>query len=228
MAALADSHPANARAARAESGRQPLLLRILGMLVGSLVFSIVAEWLGIAFIWTEAGAAHSAGMLERELGYLNRDFRTTVFGNDPALTISSLAGLTYYYLFQWTHIEDALRWFGQWLGLSSYMLAVGLIAQLFLVRLGILTLSLPVFVLFATVGVTSGLVMRDIRRWSGGREFGGVYHSAKRIAPKALLMAWFIYLALPLSMHPNAIILPCAVLFGLNLLIISASFKKYL
>ena len=70
--------------------------------------------------------------------------------------------------------------------------------------------------------------MRDIRRWSGGREFGGIYHRAKWIAPKALIIAWFLYLTIPISVHPNLVILPCAVLFGLNLMIISASFKKYL
>jgi hypothetical protein len=36
------------------------------------------------------------------------------------------------------------------------------------------------------------------------------------------------YLALPISLHPNIIILPCAILFGLNLLVMAASFKKYL
>tara|TARA_R110000782_G_scaffold25016_1_gene65414 strand:- start:98 stop:784 length:687 start_codon:yes stop_codon:yes gene_type:complete len=228
MAALADSHPANVRRSPGDVQRRSLVLRLLSVLFASLVFSILAEWLGIAFFWPESGAGHSAGMLQREVEYLNQDFRTTVFGNDPAIAITSLAGRAYYYTFQWTRIEDALSWFGNQFGLYSYTLAVGIIAQLFLVRLGILTFSLPVFVLFATVGITSGLAMRDIRRWSGGREFGGVYHSAKRIAPKALVLAWFIYLALPVSLHPNAIILPCAVLFGLNLLIISASYKKYL
>ena len=228
MAALADSHPANLRSSPREAQRRPILLRLFGVLLASLVVSILLEWIGIAFIWPEAGAGHSADMLQREVEFLNVDFRTTVFGNTPAIAITSLASKAYYYTFQWTRIEDGLSWIGNQLGVYSYTLAVGIIAQLFLVRLGILTFSLPVFVLFATVGVTSGLAMRDIRRWSGGREFGGVYHSAKRIAPKALVLAWFVYLALPVSLHPNTIILPCAVLFGVNLLIISASFKKYL
>lgn len=213
---------------RGERPRKPLPFRIIGVLFASLMFSILAEWIGIAFIWPEAGVNHSIGMLEREVGYLNSDFRASAFGNDPALAITGLAAKGYYYIFQWTRLEDGLRWFGERVGLYDYVLAISVIAQLFMVRLGILTFSLPVFALFATVGVTSGLAMRDIRRWSGGREFGGVYHSAKRIAPKALLLAWFVYLALPVSLHPNTIILPCAMLFGLNLLIISASFKKYL
>ena len=228
MAALADNHPANSRATNGEQRRRPLLFRILGVLLASLMFSIFAEWVGIAFIWPESGVNHSVGMLEREVGYLNSDFRESAFGNDPALAITALAAKGYYYTFQWTRLEDALHWFGERVGLYDYVLAISVIAQLFMVRLGILTFSLPVFALFATVGITSGLAMRDIRRWSGGREFGGVYHSAKRIAPKALLLAWFVYLALPVSLHPNTIILPCAALFGLNLLIISASFKKYL
>ena len=91
MAALADNHPANSRAANGEQRRRPLLFRILGVLLASLMFSIFAEWVGIAFIWPESGVNHSVGMLEREVGYLNSDFRESAFGNDPALAITALA-----------------------------------------------------------------------------------------------------------------------------------------
>jgi len=230
MVTLADSHPANAPASRTATAqnRKPLPFRIIGLLVASLVFSILAEWVGMALLWKEQGVNHSIAMLDTELRYLNEDFRQGAFGSSPARAIKAVAGNTYYYLFQWTRLEELFRWVGNRLGLDQYVIATVVITQVFLVRVGILTFSLPVFVLFSIVGLTSGLTLRDIRRWSGGREFGGVYHRAKWIAPKALVIAWVVYLALPVSLHPNAIILPCAILFGLNLLIISASFKKYL
>ncbi len=231
MAIASDTqHPANARTqggSRASSKR-PLLFRIFGVLTTSLMFSILFEWIGLTFYWSEQGANHAIQMLETEVGYLNADFRVNVFGNSPVEVITKIAGLSYYYLFQWTHIEEILTRIGNDVGLGQYVTATITIFQVFLVRLGILTFSLPVFLLFAVVGVTSGLAMRDIRRWSAGREFGGIYHRAKWFTPKALIAAWLIYLALPISFQPNMIILPCAVLFGINLLIMSSSFKKYL
>ena len=49
------------------------------------------------------------------------------------------------------------------------------------VRLGTLTLMLPLLVLAYTVGVVDGLTQRAIRRASGGRESGSLYHRAKHL-----------------------------------------------
>ena len=50
------------------------------------------------------------------------------------------------------------------------------VTQLFSVRLAILTLAMPVFLLFSLVALVDGLVQRDLRRWGGGRESSFVYH----------------------------------------------------
>lgn len=221
------------REPRAESAsRLPrhggLISKLLGVLLFSLFLSIVMEWVGIAFFWPQEGALHSARMVDAEITYLNADFTRGLLANNPALQIQSLAAQAYYWLFHFTHLEGALRWLGNQTGLLSYVLAAFTITQLFLIRLGILVFSLPIYLLFAVVGASTGLSMRDIRRWSGGREYGRIYHQAKALAPRALALAWMVYLALPISLHPNIIILPCAILFGLNLLVMAASFKKYL
>ena len=218
---------------RAEAGaRQPrhtgLISKLIGMLVFSLLVSIATEWVGIAWFWPQEGARHSARMVDAEIAYLNADFTDGLLTSNPSQRIQRLAAQGYYWLFVFTHLEDALRWLGQQTGLLSYVLAALSTTQLFLIRLGILAFSLPIYLLFAVVGASTGLSMRDIRRWSGGREYGRIYHQAKALAPKALALAWIVYLALPISLHPNIIILPCAILFGLNLLVMTASFKKYL
>lgn len=228
MATLADGHPANTRTTTARPPQHSWPIRLVFFLLMSLCLSILIEWLGMAFFYEEVGAAHSEAMLVQEVTYLNVDFREAAFGSDPAVLITTLAGRAYYYTMVWTHLESGLHWLTNRFGFTAYVSAFLNMVQLFFVRLGILTFSLPVFVLFAIVGVATGLSMRDIRRWSGGREFGGVYHIAKRFAPKALLVAWLVYLTVPISMHPNLIVLPCAILFGVNMLIITASFKKYL
>ena len=108
------------------------------------------------------------------------------------------------------------------------MLAALSTVQVLIVRVVLLAFSAPAFGLFGLVGLAGGLTLRDIRRWSAGREFGGVYHAAKRGAPKVLLAAAVIYLAIPFAVHPTLVIVPGAALFGASVLIVAASFKKYL
>jgi len=209
-------------------GESSFFGKLFGALVLSLFASIVLEWIGIGFFWPEEGHLHSAAMVQKELGYLNQDFRKGLFDSSPAELIEGLASQAYFYAFQFTYIEDAIVWMGDAVGLDDYASAAVNCIQVFLLRLGILSFSLPIYVLFAVVGASTGLSMRDIRRWSGGREYGRVYHQAKSMAPKVLILAWFIYLSVPESIHPNFVILPCAVLFGLNVLIVTATYKKYM
>ena len=215
---------------RAKPQQKPpsMLKRLMGALLFSLFFSILLEWLGITFFWPELGGLHSEQVLRSELEFLHEDFRQGLFDSSPSLVIRNSASTVYYYLFELSMIADAVIWAGEITGLGDYAQAAINTVQIFMIRLGILIFSLPIFILFALVGASSGLSMRDIRRWSGGREYGRVYHKAKAMAPKALIVAWIIYLSLPEAIHPNLIILPCAVLFGLNVLIVTASFKKYL
>ena len=58
----------------------------------------------------------------------------------------------------------------------------------------------------------TSLVQRDLRRWGGGRESSFLYHHAKRLVWPSIVMAWVVYLAMPISVHPNFVILPFAVL----------------
>jgi integrating conjugative element membrane protein (TIGR03747 family) len=78
------------------------------------------------------------------------------------------------------------------------------------------------------MGLTDGLVQRDIRRWSGGRESSFVYHWAKKVLYPALILPWILYLAIPSSIHPNLIVLPFAILFAVSVRVMASMFKKYL
>ncbi len=81
-------------------------------------------------------------------------------------------------------------------------------------------------VLFGIVAITDGLVRRDLRRW--GWESSFVYHHAKRLLVPLPVAAWIVYLSLPVSVHPNFVVLPFALFFALTLGITAATFKKYL
>ena len=100
--------------------------------------------------------------------------------------------------------------------------------RVFTVRLAILVLSLPVFVLFAWVSLVDGLVLRDLRRWGGGRESSFVYHYARKATLPLFLPAWVLYLVSPISVHPSWILLPFALAFALAIRITAGTFKKYL
>ena len=121
-----------------------------------------------------------------------------------------------------------LRRLGAGVDLAEYVRAGLITVQVLMVRVVLLVFSAPAFLLFGVVGLAGGLTLRDIRRWSAGREFGGVYHVAKRIAPRVLAVAAFVYLAIPFAVHPSAVIVPGAALFGGAVLVVAASFKKYL
>jgi integrating conjugative element membrane protein (TIGR03747 family) len=97
------------------------------------------------------------------------------------------------------------------------------------VRVAILSLALPVFLLAGVMGLADGLVQRDLRRWRGGRESSFVYHHhARRLIGPLFLGAWALYLALPVSLHPGFVVLPFAAGLGLTVAVTAASFKKYL
>ena len=102
------------------------------------------------------------------------------------------------------------------------------IVQVFAVRLAILCLATPVFLLFSLIGLVDGLVQRDLRRWGGGRESSYLYHYAKNSVWMFMLSAWVCYLALPVSLHPVFIVLPFAILFAISISVTASTFKKYL
>ena len=193
-----------------------------GCLALSAATSVAVEWIGMTWWWPEEGAEHAVGVLRREAGYLNDDFRPS------AARILSGAERAYFYAFEWTGLAAGLRWLGGTVDLAEYVRAALSTVQVLLVRLVLLAFSVPAFALFGLAGLAGGLTLRDIRRWSAGREFGGVYHAAKRSGPRVLAAAAFVYLTIPVSVHPNAAIVPGAALFGLSTLVVAASFKKYL
>jgi len=221
-----------------------LLFKSTGILILSLILSILIEWVGLFFFWPDEGTEHSRKMLEVELNYLNEDFRQSLITSSLAKLAESYADALYYYLFEWTGLVDFIHWAQQpnqpgdgkmvhasrrfMQSMADYFIAAIQITEVFAVRLAVLTLSLPVFFLFALIGMVEGLMQRDLRRWGGGRESSFLYHHAKRIITPVFVAPWIIYLGMPTSIHPNWIILPFAALTGTAIMVSFSSFKKYL
>ena len=89
------------------------LARGVKWLLLSLVFSILTEWVGMAFWWPEQGLDHSRDMLAAEIGFLQADFGRSLVSSDPAQFTKTFADRTYYVLFEFTRITDFIEWIGR-------------------------------------------------------------------------------------------------------------------
>ncbi|AHK80116.1 hypothetical protein M911_14260 [Ectothiorhodospira haloalkaliphila] len=217
---------------------------ILFWLFVALLFSILAEWAGMWLWWPDEGVDHSRQMLEQEIRYVNQDFGRSLLVSEPADYVRQFADTSYRLLFEMTRVEIAIQWLSQPIDprgstlqatlrqgygvIEAHVVAAMTITQVFAVRLAVLTLAMPVFVLFGLVAIVDGLVQRDLRRWSGGRESSFVYHHAKRLILPSIILTWVVYLGMPVSVHPNYVVLPFALLTAVALAVTASTFKKYL
>jgi len=207
------------------------------------IVSILMEWIGMLFFWPEQGAMHSENMLMTELNYINADFKHTLFGSTPVQFSAWMAGQLDYWLFEATYFRDLIAWtmtppsdaggFRVGLGnvitvMHDYIAASINTTQVFGVRLAIAILSTPAFILIGLAALIDGLVKRELRREGGANESSFIYHNIKPWVKPAIIGAWFIYLGMPVSMHPNIIFIPASLMFGISIYITSSMFKKYL
>ena len=219
-----------------------LVLRIIGLLIASLLFSILIEFAGLLLLWGDQGWRHSHAMLTNELGWLSEHFKSSLIIQQPGQTIVQWLD----FLNQWLLVKTGFADFAQLARLSSqgdgvwswinllyvsiedFVLAAVYVTFTFVVRLTILVLATPLFLLAALTGFVDGLMRRDLRKFGAGRESSFVYHRAKRAVIPLLIVPWAIYLSLPFSLNPIAILLPCAVTLGATVAITATTFKKYL
>jgi len=219
-----------------------LVLRIIGLLIASLLFSILIEFAGLLLFWSDQGWRHSQAMLNSELGWLSEHFKASLILQQPGQTIVQVLD----YLNQWLLVKtgfadfarqarESSRGNGFWswtnqlyVSIEDFVLVAVYVTFTFVVRLTILVLATPLFLLAMFTGFVDGLMRRDLRKFGAGRESSFVYHRVKRAVAPMVVVPWIIYLSLPFSLNPMAVFLPCAVLLGVTMAITAATFKKYL
>ncbi|QBQ10297.1 TIGR03747 family integrating conjugative element membrane protein [Pseudomonas sp. SXM-1] len=219
-----------------------LVLRIIGLLIASLLFSILIEFAGLLLFWGDQGWRHSQAMLNSELGWLSEHFKASLILQQPGQTI----GRWLDFLNQWLLVKTGFADFAQqarvssmgdgfwgwinqfYVSIEDFVMAAVYVTFTFVVRLTILVLATPLFLLAMFTGFVDGLMRRDLRKFGAGRESSFVYHRAKRAVLPLLIVPWIIYLSLPFSISPIAIMLPCAVVLGAAVAITAKTFKKYL
>ncbi|MBV2079670.1 MULTISPECIES: TIGR03747 family integrating conjugative element membrane protein [Pseudomonas] len=219
-----------------------LVLRIIGLLIASLLFSILIEFAGLMLFWGDQGWRHSQAMLTNELGWLSDHFKSSLIIQQPGQTIVQVLD----FLNQWLLVKTGFADFAQqarvssqgngfWSGINQlyvsiedFVLAAVYVTFTFVVRLFILVLATPLFLLATLTGFVDGLMRRDLRKFGAGRESSFVYHRAKRAVMPLLVVPWIIYLSLPITLNPMAVFIPCAVLLGAVMTITATTFKKYI
>lgn len=223
-------------------GTLELCLRLLGLLFASLLFSILLEFMGMLWFWPEQGWHHSHAMWLAELGWLSSHFRSSLLMQEPVhATMKILERLNDWVVVHsgWAQSDIQLKLLSREFSLQGqlaqayvasqdYLLAALFTVFTFVVRLTVLTLATPLFLLAVLTGIVDGLMRRDLRRFGADRESSFVYHRAKRLLLPLIVSPWVIYLALPWSVNPVLVLLPCAALLGWMVAITAATFKKYL
>jgi integrating conjugative element membrane protein (TIGR03747 family) len=202
------------------------------------------------FFWPDEGWRHASRMLDHELNQLSGQFTRSLFIDAPGHSARELVEQAYTVLFIRSGLLDKMKRAAEksrapaedkttkrdfryyiskvYAWAEDFLIAAALTTLVFLTRLIVLTLTLPLFLLAALIGLIDGLARRDIRKFSAGRESGYLYHRAKASVFPLLMLPWTLYLALPVSLHPLWILLPAAVLLCLAVDLAAGSFKKYI
>ncbi|TNF83482.1 TIGR03747 family integrating conjugative element membrane protein [Pseudomonas sp. ICMP22404] len=219
-----------------------LVLRIIGLLIASLLFSILIEFAGLLLFWADQGWRHSQAMLSSELGWLSEHFKLSLIIQQPGQTIAQWLDFLNQWLLVKTGFADFAKqaqvssqdqgfwgWINQlYVSIEDFVLAAVYVSFTFVVRLTILALATPLFLLALFTGFIDGLMRRDLRKFGAGRESSFVYHRSKRAVIPLLSVPWILYLSLPFSLNPMVVFVPCAVILGVAMAITAATFKKYL
>ncbi|CDM88729.1 TIGR03747 family integrating conjugative element membrane protein [Xenorhabdus bovienii] len=222
--------------------------QLIGFIVMSWLFSLLLEYVGMTFFWPEQGTSHSQTMMKTELQFLSTEFTQSLLLSKPSQTVSDGLGQAYQWLFvdsgfihriqgqqqyQLNSRNDFLHEFNAILQdvsgyLREYCLATVFITMVTLIRLAILLLSVPLFVMVVLVALVDGLGRRDLRRYGAGYESSFVYHHAKRGIKPACTIPCVLYLFWPDVVYPTVILLPAVLFLGMTVVITTSMFKKYL
>ncbi len=198
----------------------------VGVVLSSLLLSLLIEYIGIAFFWPEAGAAHSEAVMNTELGWLSTEFTRSLLLSEPSVTVVRWVSTAYQWAFvdsgflDWVrqqyahqmHSDNAVtREINSWSGwlagyLREYLLATVWISIITLVRVTIPVLSVPLFVLVVVVALVEGLGRRDLRRYGAGYESSFVYHHAKKLVKPAAVVPAMLYLSAHCSLPQSAVV----------------------
>ena len=195
------------------------------------LFVLVVDLFCVFVLWSPNGVEHLQSVLHQEIQLLGLpqsdiDYLSGVIKAfyDAVFVSSGLDGMMRHAAS--SHSQQAAIDFTEIMRPVVETAMVGL--QLFALRIGVLMLSLPFFLLVTVAAVADGFVGWYLRRTGGERESGFIYHRAKRGLAWSFILLWAIYLVPPIPIKSVYIIPPFLIAAGIATRLHVAFFKKFL
>lgn len=229
-----------------------VVFSLISVTIGSWFVGLVVEITGNYTLWPNAGSEHARQMVLQDLEHIAAAPRSLVVTDTISWSASIVRVIERPYrvlgLLDAPALQPQAKYMTGSRATGSGSLAdnirrttadMGVTMRLWaqismyvamdvLLRMSVAVFALPAFVLACLVGVTDGLVRRDLRRWGGGRESSFVYHHAKRYTAWALTGGFGLYLAWPFGgFNPAYMVLLFTVLVAFSMSTTVAAFKKY-
>lgn len=236
-----------------------MVMGLIMVSVSACVIGLVIEIAGMYTFWKGQGTQHARSVVEQDLGYIAAAPKSLLIDDTVAFSHQMIGYIAWPYekfgVLQWyvnSHdpaaqqaeqaerataasgkktISGSLKGTTASAGqfISTLLVLSMYVAMDVALRLSIALYALPAFVLACLVGAVDGLVRRDLRRWSGGRESSFIYHHAKRYTVWALTGGFGLYLTWPFGgFNPAYMVLVFTVLVAATLSTTVAALKKYM
>lgn len=186
--------------------------RLIGLVIGTLVLRIVLELAGLYFWWPQEGSRHVFQVMRQERAELVIALQSHPLGNEILVLLEKGT----------TRVLMANRLLQKPFTALAYMLVS------FMQRLIWLAAMLPLLCLCVAIGLTEGLVQRDLRRFGSGLESIFLHRYGIRSGSSVATTLWVFYLMQPLFLPAMLVLLPTALWFGITVWIAAGSFKRWI
>ncbi len=189
-----------------------LVGRFIGLVIGALVLRVVLELAGLCFWWPQEGSRHVFQVMRQERVELVIALQPHPLGNEILVLLEKGA----------TRVLMANRLLQKPFTALAYTLVS------FMQRLVWLAAMLPLICLCVLIGLTEGLVRRDLRRFGSGLESVFMHRYVIKSGSSVATTLWMVYLAQPLFLPAMLVLLPAALWFGITVWMAAGSFKRWL
>ncbi len=127
------------------------------------------------------------------------------------------------YLYTSNHQISSPIIVGMWPLLQGAMIGF----QVFMIRLSVIVLFMPFILLSIIVSISDGFLGWYLRRTSGARESGFIYHRSRFFLTWGISSLCFLYLVPPFAINPTVIFIPLIIISAACTRLSVQYFKKY-
>ncbi|EBE1823001.1 DUF4400 domain-containing protein [Salmonella enterica] len=186
--------------------------RFIGLVISALLLRVVLELAGLYIWWPQEGSRHVFQVMKREQSELVIALQPHPQGEKIVMLLEN--GVS--------HMLITNRLIQKPLTVLAYTLVS------FMLRLTWLVATFPLLCLCVLIGLTEGLVRRDLRRFGSGLESVFLHRYVIRSGSLVATTIWVCYLAQPLFLPARLVLLPATIWFGITVWMVAGSFKRWL